>query len=256
MKKQAAFIFFLCLPLLATAQFEQKISINLSGGIFSTFGAKTYMPEWGSSDEDMEPHQIANYRPGVHANLGFQLNINRSFSIQANIGVMYSGSWYYNIYDGVNYTSFAVWDTITDDLLAEGHNELSILNLGIGVTPKYYLSPGKKLNPYLFGGLTLNITTTEFVHNEWLAIRDAGYLDPDDSGPDRANIEKNIGMGFNTGIGLEYSLNDKVGFYMESGYYLILLKKENFYVPEQKEHFHAITLQAGLRLSFAKSKEF
>ncbi|MCK4749259.1 MAG: hypothetical protein KAT15_19535, partial [Bacteroidales bacterium] len=123
MKRTLTFLSIWLIPVISLAQFEQKISINLSGGMFSTFGTKTFMPDYGTSAEDEQPLQISNYEPGVFTSLGIQYNMNRHLSIQADVGVMYAGKWFYDDYDGHNYTGWAVWDPVTDELLAEGFNE-------------------------------------------------------------------------------------------------------------------------------------
>ena len=256
MKRKTLLLLIISVPLLATAQFEQKISLNLSGGAFSNIGPKTWMPEWGSSAEDEEPLQIANYKPGVFITLGLQYNLNRHLSFQADVGMMYSGNWFYDIYDGVNYTEYRIWDPADEDILLEqGHNEFTLRNVGVGLTPKYYLMPGKRMNPFLFGSLSFNFTSTTFDDNEWKAYRDLDMLAPDDSGPDRAFIENNTGMGFYPGIGLEFNVSDKFGFHLTAGYYFILLNETEFLTPEQNENLNAITLQAGVRFSFLKSKD-
>lgn len=254
MKRTPVFFVILLIPLFAFSQFEQKISVNLSGGIFSTFGAKTYMPDYGTTSEDEQPMQLSNYKPGLFTSLGIQYNLNRHISIQADVGIMYSNNWFYDDYDGVNYTHFAVWDDVNDILLAEGNNELSLFNIGVGLTPRYYLLPGKKINPFIFAGITMNFTSATFEDNEWQARHDHGLLDYDED-PDRANIENNTGIGFYPGIGLDFSLSDNIGFYLTSGLYYFLTNEENFYTPEQKENFSAITVQAGIKFSFLKSKD-
>jgi hypothetical protein len=248
------FIFFL-VPLLVSAQFEQKISITFSGGAFITTGAKDYMPDYGSSPEDMEPFQMPNYLPGFVTTFGIQYNLNRHLSFQGDVGFLYSGDWFFDIGQGVNYTEYRIWDPVTDDLLAKGNNELTLLNIGIGITPKYYLLPEKRLNPYIFNSFSLNLTSTTFDDNEWQAYYDLDMLDPDDTEPDRANIENNTGFGLYPGIGLEFNVNDRIGFNISSGYYFILLNEENFRMPEQNENLNAISLQAGFKFSFLKSKE-
>ena len=100
----------------------------------------------------------------------------------------------------------------------------------------------------------MNITSTTFEDNEWNARRDHGMLEVDED-PDRANIENNTGIGFYPGIGLDFSLSDNIGFYLTSGLYYFLTDEENFYTPEQKENFSAITIQAGIKFSFLKSKD-
>jgi len=258
MKFKLILIGLLFMPFWATAQFEQKISVNLSGGVFMTVGPNTWMPDWGSVEEDREPLQIANYKPGLSATLGIQYNLNRHFSLQADVTMISSSKWFYDDYDGHNYTEFTVWDTINDILLAEGEKELTMQNIGIGLTPKYYLLPGKRVNPFLFAGVSINFTSTTLEDNEWQAWHDLDLLDqfdPDGDGPDRPYIRKNTGMGLNPGVGIEFSINDNIGFHILTGYNFIILNKNRFYVPEQHEHLHAIFLQGGLKFSFLKSKD-
>jgi len=111
------------------------------------------------------------------------------------------------------------------------------------------------MNPFLFGSLSLNFTSTTFEDNKWQALHDLDRLDPGDTEPDRAFIEHNRGMGFYPGIGLEFNVSDKFGFHLTAGYYFILLKEKEFLTPEQNENLHAITLQAGIRFSLLKSKD-
>ena len=258
MRSKLIFFALVFIPLITSAQFEQKISVTLSGGMFATLGPNTWMPDWGSVEEEREPLQIANYKPGVSATAGIQYNLNRHFSIQAELGLLSSSKWFYDDYDGHNYYEWAIWDPITDDLLAEGENELTMRNIGIGFTPKYYLMPGKKINPFLFTGVSVNFTSTTYEDNEWQAWQDLDMMDqfdPDGDGPDRAFIEENTGLGLNPGVGVEISINDNIGFHVLGGYYLVLLGEDSFYVPEQHENIHAIIVQAGLKFSFLKSKD-
>lgn len=255
MRRGLILFVFLLIPLLVFSQFEQKISVNLSGGLFNTMGAKTYKPDYWTSSEDDQPTQFANYKPGVFTSLGVQYNLNRHVSLQADVGIMYTNKWFFDVYEGMNYTYYAIWDDITDELLAEGHNEFSLLNIGLGLAPRYYLLPGKKVNPFIFAGLTLNITSATYEDNEWQAFHDLDMLEPDDSGPDRAYIENNTGIGFYPGIGLDFSISDNIGFYLTSGFYYFLTSEDNFYTPEQKENFFAITVQGGIKFSFLKSKD-
>jgi opacity protein-like surface antigen len=243
-------------PLVISAQFEQKISISISGGAFSTVGTKAYMPDYGSLPEDMEPFQMPNYLTGMAASIGFQFNLNRHLSFQGDLSILYSGSWFYDIGEGVNYTEYRIWDPDNEEiLLAKGNNELTLLNVGIGITPKYYLLPGKTLNPYIFSSFSMNLTSTTFDDNEWNAYRDLHMLEPGDDEPDRANIESNTGFGLCPGVGLEFNVSDQIGIHISAGYYYILLKEENFHAPEQNENLNAVTIKAGLRFSFLKSKD-
>ena len=254
MKKHILFLLFAISPLIVCAQFENKLSINLSAGTFKTIGSKTYLPEWASSQDESEPLQMPNFRPGILGNAAIQFNLNRHLSLSADLGLIYSGQWYYNIYDNVNYLDYAIWDSITDELLADGSDEMTLLNLSIGFAPKYYLLPGKKINPFILLGLSLNYTKSDFTDNQWQAYHDLNMLDPDDSGPCSPYLENSFGVGFHPGLGGEYNLSDNIGFFISMGYHLILLSKEKFKSPEQEENLNFIDLHAGVRFSFLKSK--
>jgi hypothetical protein len=256
MKKKTVLLLLLLVPLALHSQFEQKISVNLSGGMFTTMGASVYQPDYWASSEDDIPLQISNYKPGPDAMLGIQYNLNRHFSIQVDVGVLFSGSWYFDVGEDINYTEFWVWDPDDEEiLLTSGENELTLKNIGIGITPKYYIRPGKKINPYLFAGISLNFTSTTFEDNYWAALKEFGLLDPPDDPPERANIEKNIGPGFFPGVGLDLALGDRFSLFLLSGIHVVMLKEGNFYTPEQQENLKALSAQAGIRVSFVKSKE-
>jgi hypothetical protein len=245
MKNKIFLLFLLLIPLSSFAQFEQKVSVNFSSGVFKTFGK-----ELGEYD----PMQMPNFKTGLSVNGGIQFNLNRRFSLLADLGYMYSGKWGYYGTDGVNYMHYTINDT-TENLLEEGYNELKFSNISTGIKPIYYILPGKKLNPYIFAGLTINFTHSVYTNNQWKDAEKVGALPPDDTGPYNPYLEKNIGIGLNPGIGLEYSANDKMGFYLLTGYYFILLKDENFKSPALEENFNAYVIQAGLRFSFLKSKD-
>jgi opacity protein-like surface antigen len=254
MKKHILVLLFAVSPLIVFAQFEQKLSLNFSAGTFKTIGSKTYMPEWAYSQDESEPLQMPNFRPGILGNAGIQFNVNRHLSLSADLGLIYSGQWYYNVYDNVNYLDYEIYDPVTDDLLADGSDELTLLNVSFGIAPKYYLLPGKKINPFILAGLTLNYTKSDFTDNQWQAYHDLNMLDPDDSGPCSPYLENSFGLGFHPGLGGEYNLSDNIGFFISMGYHLILLNKENFKSPEQEENINFIDFHAGVRFSFLKSK--
>jgi hypothetical protein len=250
-------IIFFCIiffPFITQAQFEQKLSINLSAGPFKTIGKKDFVP-YSDYPTDYWPYQISNFRTGIMGNLDFQYNLNRHLSLDADLGIMYSGKWYYG-HDGWSYLDYTLFENDTTDILIEaGSNEMTILNLSVGFSPKYYLMPGKKINPYIFGRINLNYTTSTFTDNYWLAREKHNMPNPDP--PSNEFLEKNFGIGFYPGFGAEYSLNDNIGFFISAGYYFILLHKDNFKGEartENKENFHSINLHAGIRFSFLKSK--
>jgi opacity protein-like surface antigen len=245
MKNKLFFLFLLLIPLTSRAQFEQKVSVNFGAGVFKTFGKAL-----GKYD----PMQMPNFKTGLSLEGGIQFNLNRRLSLMADIGYMNSASWAYYWTDGVNDTHYTVYDTL-ENLLAEGYNDLSLSNLSIGLMPKLYILPGKKLNPYLFAGLNFNFTHSVYTNNTWKDADRLGILPPDDTGPYNPYLEKNVGIGFNPGFGLEYNPNDKICFYISAGYYFIKLKNENFKSPDLEENFNAYVIHAGLRYSFLKSKD-
>jgi outer membrane protein W len=254
MKTRILFLLILFLPEIILAQFEQKLSFNISAGSFKTVGPKTFTPDW--APDENEPLQMTNFRPGLMGNAGIQYNMNRHLSLCADINVMYAGNWFYSTYDNVNCFDFQLYqyDT-TDVLLTEGSNELTLMNMSLGFAPKYYLLPGKKLNPYIFTGITVNYTKSTYSDNYWKARRDFNMLDPDDTGPSNDYLEENTGIGFHPGIGIEYSLSDNIGFYISAGYFFINLKTKNFKSESRKENLHSINVHGGIRFSFLKSKE-
>ena len=258
MKRKITFFCLIFFPIIIQAQFEQKLSINLSAGPFITIGKKDFAP-YPDYPTDFLPYQMPNFRTGVFGNIGLQFNANRHLSLNTDLGLMNSGTWYYSFHnDGINYLDFQLFeDDTTDVLLAEGSNEMTLLNLSLGFAPKYYLLPGKKINPYIFAGITINFTKVTFTDNYWQARKDNNMLAPDDTGPYNDFLEKNFGIGFHPGIGAEYNLNDNIGFFISAGYYIILLNKDNFKPQERvenKENFHSVNLHAGIRFSFLKSK--
>lgn len=255
MKKSIISAGIILIPLLLNAQFEQKMSFSLSAGIFKTIGTKTYVPEWASEPDEWEPYQMPNYKPGVFVNGALQLNINRHFSLGVDMGYAHSSGWFYDAYDGVNYLYYDVYDTIAEELLSEGENELDLTNISIGLVPKYYFYPWEKISFFLFAGPDINFTTAKYQDNGWLDDREYGMLDPDDTGPEEPYLENNTGLGVTSGFGVEYVLSDKIGFYLSAGYHFILLDEKNFKTPEQVENFQALNFQAGIRLSFLKSKK-
>jgi opacity protein-like surface antigen len=255
MKKSALISVIILLPFLLHAQFEQKMSFNISAGGFKTVGKKTYVPQWASDPSDYEPSQMVNYKPGYYLQAALQLNLNRHFSIQADVGYAHSPSWYYAT-DDVSYLAYNIYDSLDENIvLAQGEDELNLTNVSIGLTPKYYLSPGEKLNPYVFLGVNMNLTSCEYRSNEWYDARDVGYLDPDDLVPWNDYLENSSAFGIRPGFGADYQLSERIGLFATGGYQFIAIDKKRFKSSEQEENLHFLYLQVGVRLSFMKSKQ-
>lgn len=246
MKKKILLFFMFLIPLASSAQFDQKISINFNAGIFKTFGKKV---------GEYEPMQMPNYGMGFSANGGVQFKISERFSLAAEFGMMSSHKWDYHEGDNNSYLYWSINNATSGELLEEGYDYLDIHNYSIGIKPVFYLLKDKKLNPYIYSGINVNLTNAWFENNLWTALKKWDMLPPDDTGPYNGNLEKNFGIGFNPGLGLEYKPGSRMSVYLSSGYSFIKLNKKNFKSPSREENFNAFVLQAGLRIAFIKTKD-
>ncbi len=247
------------LSAITSAQFEKKISINLSGGIFKTFGAKDY-PVGPGYDEDYLPYLMPNFQLGWTCNIGAQFNWNRYISFELNFGLANSGYWSYSSYDAdnddyYNYMYWDIYDEETDEILASGENYMTLFNLSFGLSPKYYFLPAKKFNPYALLEVNLNYTSVEYIDTKYDAYVKLGREDEYGESDTELLMDNSFAVGFYPGIGLEYALNDNIGFFAQTGYWLILLNKDEFETSDEAENFNAFKFQMGVRLSFWKAKE-
>ncbi|MFA6402171.1 MAG: outer membrane beta-barrel protein [Salinivirgaceae bacterium] len=117
----------------ATAQFEQKFTLHGSFGFAMPTGAKEFI-----SGADTYPYLFSNFSSGISVSGGVQYNINRRFSIAANIGFLDHWGWEYG---------------------SQSFDNVQFWNLQIGIAPKFYLLASKKVNPYLFTEVNLNYTS-------------------------------------------------------------------------------------------------
>lgn len=228
------------------SQFEYKMGINLSSGSFKTFG-------YATGADDYTPNQMPHYMPGIMVDGGLQFNINRRLSLVLGSNIMYSWKWSYKI-DGADWMYYEVLDTNTYEVLTSGMNELKFFNFNIGITPKYYLSPGARWNPYIFTGINLNFTKAYYANNQWYDEKQYGYIPPEENDPYNPYLEHNVGIGLIPGFGIEYSTGSKYSFALETGYSLIFMKEGNFENTDNTENFNAIFFRIGIRFNFLKSK--
>jgi len=254
MKKKVFLFLFLIIPLFTYSQFDEKISFSFSCGVFKTIGDK-YGERTG---ENPLPRQMTWYRPGITGDLGFQFRLNEHFSLVAEIGAFYSSKWECISEDGYNWMSFELYDKIViDSLLASGLNENSLLNVSLTIKPKIYLLPQKKLNPFLFAGISINYTKTPFINNYWKEYVAHNQFETGDT-PDYPAMKKSTGFGINPGIGLEYRLNNQLRLSLSTGYYLVFISQDK-YPYDYRElidgNLNAFQVKAGLRLNFIKIKE-
>jgi opacity protein-like surface antigen len=256
MKRKIIIPVLLLIPFVALAQFEQRASVNLAGGIFKTIGTKDYYPDWATEGDEREPFQMSNYKPGFSGMLSFQFNLNRRISLTADLGYSTTSKWEYIAYEDVNYLWWEIYDTVQELTIREGSNELTLVNASFGLGIKYYFRPDKDFKPYLSANVNMNMTRADFTDTYWLARRDLGMLEPDDSGPDQPYLEESTGFGLTPAVGVEYTLNDRLGFFIHAEYSFVQLDKSKFKTTDQEENLNMIRVMAGLRFSFWKSKEF
>lgn len=252
MKNKIFILGLILFPFTLNAQFERKVSINVSTGIFKSFGEK-----YGYRDDgEPRPKQMPSYKPGTVTDFGFQFNISPKFSLLTEFGIMYSGAWSLISDDEYNWMHYENWNHTGDTLLSEGFNESDLFNFSVSVKPKFYFLPGKKFNPFLYAGFNINFTHANYTDNLWRDYVTYGLMLPGETPPDSPFLEKNIGFGLSPGLGVEYNPGDKLGVFLTSGYYLIIMNKKNFWYgePERAGNLNAFLLQAGIRYSFFKSK--
>lgn len=236
----------LFIPFIAIGQFEQNMSINLSVGSFKTFGYRV---------DNSVPMQMPNYGMGLNISGGMQFRISKRLSLIAEAGLMFTQSWSYTEGDSINYMAWTIEEPVSGDLIAEGENYLEFKNYSIGIKPVYYLLNHESWHPFVYAGISFNITQAYFEDSEWIKLDELNMLPQDDEGPYRGFLEENLGIGFNPGIGIEYSPFNRIHFHFVAGYSFISLYRDNFRVPIREENFDAIVFQVGTRLHFIKSKD-
>ena len=243
------------------AQFEQKLSVNLSGGYFNTVGRQGYDPEWQTEPGKQEPILMSNFTGGYAIAGGLQYNHSRHFSIELQFGVLHAPGWYFDYSaDGeeeFNYLYYEIPAVAEDSVVASGENDMRLNTIYGGIVPRYYLMPGKRVNPYLFIGLNFCYFDRTYMDREQEDYEALGR--GDDYQPEVLKAEwfdDSFCLGFSGGIGAELAVSDILGIFAQATYYFWRLQDGAFRedMPKQAP-FHGITAQAGVRISFLKSKE-
>lgn len=248
----------LLLPIVTQAQFEKKISVNFTPGLFKTIGPKEYPDPYDPGYD--YPFIMPNFQTGWILNGGVQFNYSRKVSFEVNLGFARSGFWNYDAYDPdyddyYCWTCWEIYDEFTDEPVASGQDYYTLVNFSVGFAPKFYFLPSKKINPYGLLEVNLNYTSVDFIDAEYEEYVKLGREDEYGESASETWFEKSFGFGFNPMIGAEYTLSDAIGIYLQAGYWLIILNKKELYIPEEKENFNALKFQIGVRMSFWKAKE-
>lgn len=251
-------LFLTCIQL--SGQFEQKLSLNLSAGVFNTIGPSNYLPEDASHNEAYEPALMSNFKPGFSFSAGLQYNLSRHFSIEALFGMANSSSWYYDASEGnaepYNYLYYEILeDTINYVIQESGENELYLTTIHFGLAPRYYFRPGKKLNPYLLAGFNITYLDVHFQNYEYEALEELGREDEYEINPAEHWHDYSTDMGLYAGAGAEYVLGDNLGLFLQARYHFVFLNEYDFTEQPNYLNYNSLELHLGVRFSFLKSKD-
>jgi opacity protein-like surface antigen len=175
----------------ANAQFEQKFTLQLAGGYVRAIA----------------PDNFTNvFENGFSVDAGAQYNFSRTTSMV--VLVKYS-------------KYFANDNTILGALDAKFNL------LGISLCPKYRFNPSSKINPYVYGGVSLNYVSYSI---------SGGYVSSNTSP---------ASFGVTGGLGIDFGISDNLAFFWQAGANTIKPKGD---------WLSAIYTQAGLNISLFKSK--
>jgi hypothetical protein len=216
-------------------QFEQKFTLHASVGYTAPYGPISYsypMPGY----EEEKPYLFSNFSGGTVLNFGVQYNANRNLSFGVKLRPLYLFSWEYSD-ENVNWSEYY---------------EMSLFNLGLGINTKFKFLPSNKINPFLYGEISGNYTTLGFAY-----VSNTEGVDGPNERP--AFLENSMGLGFNAGVGFDFSLNENLGAFIQGGINNIQIQNEDYnplyydgYL--EKENFNTMYIEIGLNISFLKSK--
>jgi hypothetical protein len=208
---------------------------------------------------------MPNFNGGYSFSGGLQVNLSRHFSVEIGFGIMKSNSWYFNYSDDpdepLNYLFYeVVADMDIYDIIESGEDEMLLSDLWVGIAPRYYFRPGRKLNPFLFAGLNIGYFNWTFVNNQYEAYERHDLLDIYYEYNENTGLinwfDDSYCLGPYAGAGMEYTVNDHLGCFVQGSYYFARLQDDAFHVDMPKQSgFHAINFHLGTRISFLRSKD-
>ena len=177
----------------AKAQFEQKLTLQASGGLVVPLA-----PESFTDIFDL----------GFSVDAGIQYNFSRSVSL-------------------VVMAKYATYFFVPDD--GFGLETAKFTQLGISLCPKFRFFPRSRVNPYLYGGASVNYIGISFSME----------------GEETRSKEEPVSVGAVAGLGLDIRLNDNVALFWQLG-----LNRVDFDVVYIDSFFQ----QVGLNINLFKSK--
>lgn len=172
------------------AQFEQKFTLQMAGGYVRA----------------LRPENFTNvFQNGFSVDAGAQYNFNRTTSLVVL----------------VKYSKYFASDNTFLGALDAKFNLL-----GISLCPKYRFNSGSKVNPYVFGGASIN----------YVSYTLGGGISSSDSP---------ASFGITGGLGIDIGITDNFALFLQGG--------ANTIKP-QGDWLSAIYAQAGINISLFKSR--
>lgn len=269
-------LLFAILPARILGQFEQKFTLNFSIGYVDPFGESDYIltmienPYYSGTYAQPYPYLMSNFGSGMVFTGGMQANYSRRFSLAFNLQFFrlqkwrYTYEWNYMDSQTTSTGSWMEWEITEADIdpdggsenvvVRSGENKLTLNNFAVGMMPKIYLLPGRALNPYIFGDISMNITDLQLENSFGKAKEDLGiqYFEYE---PVQVIFEQSVGLGLYPGIGFDLSVNDNIGLFIQSGFSFIFINDEKLdEAGYPSENFKTFKAEAGIKISFLRSK--
>lgn len=172
------------------AQFEQKFTLQLSGGYIQSLS-----PDFFSRV----------FKNGFSVDAGAQYNFSRSLS----------------------FVVLAKYAKFLSDF--ESHSGVSAIKynqIGLSLCPKYRFMPSSRVNPYLYGGFSLN-----YISYNLIGVPEATQTSP-------------AIFGFTGGLGIDFRVSDNFALFVQGGF-------NSFGSKDQIRFFYT---QIGANISMFKSK--
>lgn len=208
------FSIYFFLPGIVNAQYEQKVTLHGSLGYVSALS-----PDWFNE----------YYPNGASIDAGIQYNFSRKFSlaILANSSVFF----------GLN--EF----TETSEIRIETSSDY--YQLGISLAPKFRFLTSKRVNPYVLGGVSLNLLSYDYLYQYWEYDGSEWDLKEDEYESEVVPAT----FGFIVGAGIDFRLTDNFAVFIQSGVSSVWDMDEVY--PEFLNSFYT---QLGVNISLFKSK--
>jgi len=177
-------------------QFEQKVTLQTSLSYHSPTGEKVFSDRFNN---------------GLSIDGGVQYNLNRTFSMVALL-------------------KYTTYQAKVGKLIKEGKYN----NFGISLCPKVRFLSTRKVNPYLYGGINVNVIGFSFV----------------DIYGTNHEYEKPFNLGYTGGLGFDFKLSENLAFFLQGGYNSISYEEGS----KISLKMNSVFVELGFNFNFLKSK--